>query len=145
MSEVSVNVVKEGRKTKFAIFVSYICVEDGPNFARISRNLLQPKFRKTLRETLTQSADRSLRAAFSRPGLSTARTQEGGERRAAARPKERSGEAMDRPESDLIKIGRKIGDASGVALCMCACVRDRANRACDGGGPPHLHERVVSD
>ena len=25
-----------------------------PNFARILRNLLQPKFRKTLRETLTQ-------------------------------------------------------------------------------------------
>ena len=48
VSEVSVDVVKEGRKTKFAIFVSYICVDDGPKFrahfaqlasAQISENI----------------------------------------------------------------------------------------------------------
>ena len=54
VSEVSVDVVKEGRKTKFAIFVSYICVDDGPKFRAHFAQLAQPKFRKTLRETLTQ-------------------------------------------------------------------------------------------
>jgi hypothetical protein len=44
-----------------------------PNFARISRNLPQPKFRKTLRETLTQG--KSPAVLFPRRALSVLRVR----------------------------------------------------------------------